>query len=80
MPIQPERMKHLLELSFEPLEDVWVYYRRAGAPGRPVSSKERDDYLSSWTLVSQARFDRMVRDRKMLSSTSMRPSRHFTSP
>lgn len=41
----PPSSRHLLELSFEPTSDGFLYYRTRWSPGIPVSAAEREAYL-----------------------------------
>lgn len=44
--LNAEDARRMLELSFEPLGDGYVFYRNRWSPGIPVSAPEREAYLS----------------------------------
>jgi hypothetical protein len=60
---ETEQQRRLLELSFEPHGDGYLYYRNRWAHGVPVSESERDEYLSHGVFGSRAAFYAAIRGR-----------------
>jgi uncharacterized membrane protein YhaH (DUF805 family) len=72
--------RRMLELSFEPTRTGFVFYRDARSPGVPVSSEEREQYLSaaplSLSAVSKPFMERPpIRPRRKFVPVAWRRSR-----
>jgi hypothetical protein len=59
----PEQQRRLLELSFEPQGDGYLYYQNRWARGVPVTVDERECYLAAGALASRSVFYRAIRGR-----------------
>jgi hypothetical protein len=58
-----DEQRRLLELSFEPHGDGYLYYRNRWARGVPVTAAEREEYLAPGVMGSRAAFYAAIRGR-----------------
>jgi hypothetical protein len=59
----PQQERSLLEVSFEPQDDGYLYYRNRWARGIPVTASERETYLSAGSFGARAPFHEAIRGR-----------------
>lgn len=53
--LEKSERRRLLEASFEPRGEDFVYYRHRWALGYPVTAAEREEYLANWTIFASQR-------------------------
>jgi len=54
--LDTEQQRSLLALSFAPHGEGYVYYKDRWAPGIPVTTEEREQYLTDWSPVAARAF------------------------
>lgn len=62
----PDDQRALLELSFEPSGEDYVYYRNRWSQGVPVSVAEREAYLKTAVFGSRAAWHKSIANRQLV--------------
>ena len=62
--LDPNAQRTMLELSFEPDGDGYVFFKNVWSSGVPVTAVERETYLSAGLLSGRGEFYRTIADRQ----------------